>query len=404
MTRPAVTGWRTGPGTESMNDHLNPASRGHGRWLAAVCVFLVAAALAGLTADRLLARDGTYSYLRLFNEVLLLVRNSYVEKVEMGHVMHGAYDGLLGTLDPQTEYISREQYARLQGGEPAAEVGIDLSRRGGYLYVVSVLPGSPADEAGIQGGMRVRRIQGRSTRELTLTDAELMLRGPAGAKVTLQRFPGGEEPEEITLTLRPVEVPLPRLEREGDAAVLRVGSLVPGAAQAMRESLGKVASSDTLIVDLRGVSRGDYDEAVTAASLFLGSTQVGAIRGRSGEERPLKTRRERGTANPARMAVLVDRGTAGPAELLAQALRLQGDRELLGGRTFGRGTLQELIPLNDGGYLRLSVQRCVDAEGNAWDGSGLTPDHVLEQREDSPSWVAQALEILDAPVEERPAA
>jgi len=387
-----------------MSDDRSPRPRGHGRWLAVLSVFLIAAALGGLTADRLLARDGTYTYLRLFNEVLLLVRNSYVEEVQMGDLMHGAYDGLLGTLDPQTEYISREQYAELQQQGPAAESGIDISRRGGYLYVVSVIPGSPAAEAGIEGGMRLRRIQGRSTRELTITDAELMLRGRTGDKVTLQRFPGGDDPEEVTLTLRPVELPLPRLEREGDAGVLRMGSLAPGAAQAVRESLAGLDDEATLLVDLRGVSRGTYDEAVDVASLFLGSSQVGAIRSRDGNETALKTHKERGAPEPARMAVLVDRGTAGPAELLAQALRLRGDRELVGGRTFGRGAVQEMIPLNDGGYLRLSVRRYVDADGNPWDGSGLTPDHILEQQDDGPSWVAQALEILDAPAEERPAA
>jgi carboxyl-terminal processing protease len=161
------------------------------RWLVAVFLFVAASSIGGLTVDWLQAREGTYSYLKLFNEVLLLVRNSYVEEVEMPGLMRGAYDGLLNSLDPDSEYLTREQYRQLTADlEPdQGDVGLDLTRRGGYLYVVSVVPGSPADLAGLVGGTRLRRIEGRSTREITLTEALLELRGPTGSEVVVQPFP-----------------------------------------------------------------------------------------------------------------------------------------------------------------------------------------------------------------------
>jgi carboxyl-terminal processing protease len=349
----------------------------------AVFLFVTASSISGLTVDWLLAREGTYSYLKLFNEVLLLVRNSYVEEVEMPGLMRGAYDGLLGSLDPDSEYLTREQY-RLLTADPdpdRGDVGLDLTRRGGYLYVVSVLPDSPADLAGLVAGTRLRRIEGRSTREITLTEALLMLRGPIGSEVVVQPFPRrGEGGEAVTLTRTRLEPPEPSARREGDAVVLRVVQLSPGVAEAAGRLLRDLdgEADHPLLIDLRGNSAGEYDEAARLVSLFLDGGEVGRIRERGGEERIL-TAAEGHAVRGGPVGILVDRGTAGPAELVAQALRVRAEAQLLGAQTFGRGKIQKFIPLNDGGLLRLSVARCEGPDGKTWDVQGLVPDHSLEK-------------------------
>jgi len=329
------------------------------RWLVAVFLFVAASSISGLTVDWLLAREGTYSYLKLFNEVLLLVRNSYVEEVEMPGLMRGAYDGLLNSLDPDSEYLTREQYRQLTADlEPdQGDVGLDV------------------------GGTRLRRIEGRSTREITLTEALLELRGPLGSEVVVQPFPRrGEGGDAVTLTRARVEMPEPSAHREGEVVVLRVADLSPGAAEEAGRVLRDLdgAADGPLLLDLRGNSAGEYDEAVRLASLFLGGGEVGRIRERGGEERVL-TAEEGQAVRGGPFGILVDHGTAGPAELVALALRSRAEAQLLGIQTFGRGKLQKFIPLNDGGLLRLSVARCEGPEGKTWDVQGLVPDHSLEK-------------------------
>jgi carboxyl-terminal processing protease len=288
---------------------------------------------------------------------------------------------------------------------------MDLTRRSGYLYVVSVVPGSPADDAGLGTGMRLRRIEGRSTREMTVTEAVLALRGPTGTEVVVQPFPqrgGGGDP--LTLTRARVETPQPEAHRAGEAVVLRVNDLSPGAAKAARRALRDLddAGRGPLLLDLRGNSAGEYDEAVQLVSLFLPGGEVGRIRERGSEERVL-TADESDGVRGGPLGILVDRGTAGPAELVAQALRVRAEAQLLGTQTFGRGKLQRFIPLNDGGLLRLSVARCEGPEGDTWDEQGLVPDHSLEKEmaeaaaddeETDDPVLRRALEIL----EERPLA
>ena len=382
---------------------------GISRWALAISMFVVAVIVSGVAVDWLPARDGTYSYLKLFNETLLLVRNNYVEEVEARKLMRGAYEGLLATLDPQTEYLTREQYARLTGKRTGddGDVGIDLSRRGGYLYVVSSLPGSPAEQAGLTSGARLRRIAGGSTREMTLSEARLLLRGKVGTIIEVQRFSRSGEQVVIPLTRTRPQPVRPEVAEQQGAVVLRLASLGPGAADGVRSALkGQKDAELPLLLDLRGNSTGSYEEAASLASLFLSGGEVGRIRSRAGEERVLTARR--GTLiDERRIGVLVDAGTAGPAELLTQALRLRADALILGNRTFGRGTLQDYVPLNDGGYLRLSVARCVDVEGVAWDGHGLTPDRELQIAADETATgdvlLRQALDVL-AEIEESPAA
>ncbi len=384
-----------------MNNRNNaPAQQGR-RWFLPLSVVLFSVLSVGIALDRLVARDSTYSYLRLFNEVLLLVDRNYVEETELTDLMEGAYDGLLASLDPESEYLTRDQYQRLMAmpGPDEGDVGMELSRRGGYLFVVSVVPGSPADLAGITGSMRVRRIEGISTREMTLTEARLALRGVVGTQVSVQRFPGSDE-ENLVLERARIHVPGPEAERMGRSVVLRIPHLSPGSASRARAALrdlgGPVAG--TFLLDLRGASVGQYEEVARMASLFLDGGEVGRIRSRDGSEQILEAKGE-SLKSELRVAILVDRGTAGPGELLAQALRLRLGAEILGSRTFGRASLQEFIPLEDGGMIRLSVARCVGPDGESWERDGLEPDRAVEvdpeHSGDEDAVLLKALELLE---------
>jgi len=384
-----------------MNKRNNAPAQHRRRWFLPLSVVLVSVISVGIALDWLVAKDSTYSYLRLFNEVLLLVDRNYVEETELTDLMEGAYDGLLASLDPESEYLTREQYLQLMAtpGPDDGDVGVELSRRGGYLFVVSVVSGSPADQAGITGGMRVRRIDGISTREMTLTEARLALRGAVGTEVLVQRFPGNEE-EMLLLKRAHIRVPGPAAERIGRSVVLRIPHLSPGSASRARAALRDLGGpvSGTFLLDLRGTSVGQYEEVARMASLFLEDGEVGRIRSRDGSERILEAKGE-SLKNELRLAVLVDRGTAGPGELLAQALRFRLGAEILGSRTFGKASLQEFIPLEDGGMIRLSVARCVGPDGESWERDGLEPDQAVEvdpeNSGDEDAVLLKALELLE---------
>lgn len=388
-----------------MNNRNTASTQQGRRWFLPVSVVLVTILSAGLALDWLVARDSTYSYLKLFNEVLLLVDRNYVEETELDRLMEGAYDGLLASLDPESEYLTNEQYEQLMAvpGPEDGDVGMELSRRGGYLFVVSVVSESPADQAGVTSGMRVRRIEGISTREMTLTEARLALRGKVGTQVSVQRFPGVEE-EMLILERAHIRLPGPVAERIGRSVVLRIPHLSPGAASRARRALRALDGSvtGTFLLDLRGTSVGQYEEVARMASLFLDEGEVGRIRSRDGSEQILEAKGE-SLKDELRVAILVDRGTAGPGELLAQALRFRLGAEIMGSRTFGRNSLQEFIRLEDGGMIRLSVARCLGPDGESWELEGLEPDQKVdgdpESSEDEDSVLLKALELLEREVE-----
>lgn len=385
-----------------------PASR-RLRPPARLAVLALVLGLCAGAADGFAARDETYSFLKIFNEVLLLIRNNYVEETEVGGLMHGAYDGLLATLDPSSEYLSRAQYERLIAalGPEEGDVGLDLSRRGGYLYVVSALPGSPAAQAGLSPGTRLRRIDGRSTREMTLTEALLALRGPVGSEVVAQRFPDRSgAPEQVPLKRAKVLPPPPAARRVDGTAVLTVSSVPPGTAAMARRTLRSLAPrpDEPLLLDLRGASTGDYGEAAKLASLFVAPGPAGKIRDRAGEERPFTIEPGERTA-AGRLVLLIDGGTAGAAEFLVQILMSRGGAEAVGSKTNGRGTVQSYLTLQDGGVLRLSVARCLGPDGENWDGKGITPGTPIEapaaeakgNERDEDTVLRKALEIVRAP-------
>lgn len=395
-----------------MHAKRTPATRTR-RWTLPFLLIAVSLLFGGITVDRLLAREGTYSYLKLFNEVLLLVRNNYVEQVEVSGLMRGAYDGMLQALDPESEYVTRDQYQRLMASREPDEgnVGLELRRRGGYLFVVSVIPGSPADVAGLRTGTRVRRINGRSTREMTVTESILLLRGPIDTPVDIQLFPSRDgDPDSVTLERTRIEISGPQARRVERTVVLQVRDFSPGAASDARKILKQLELQDrtTVLLDLRGAAVGDYEEAAKLASLFVAGGELGRIVARDGEENILKADGD-ALAPEGRLGVLVDMGTSGPGELVAHALRVRREAEILGARTFGLASLQEFISLDNGSMLRLSVARCLGPEGETWERKGLEPDQpvVLEddaEPRDGDGVLERALELLEGEPEVVPQA
>jgi carboxyl-terminal processing protease len=346
--------------------------------IAAVAAAAVAAVVPGASDDA----PTTYGYVKLFNEVLSFVRTSYVEPVPEGDLLRGAYEGLLASLDGESEYLTAKEYADAsrRQAEAEADAGISLTRREGVLFVAAVLPGSDAQAKGLRLGDQIRRIGDRSGRELGLSGAQRALRGPAGSSVIVA-ISRREEPrrEEIEVRRLKLSLPAPRLEAVQDGvAVIRLGAFGAGSARALSGILDRLHRDKVAraVLDLRGNACGDRDEAGRAASLLTGEGVVARLRDREGRETPVLAAGPR-SAWRGQALILTDAGTAGAAEMFAAALVDAGAARHAGEATLGRGGEREYLALPNGDVIALTVRKLVSPSGKGWHGTGLSPEVAI---------------------------
>lgn len=366
---------------------------------------LVAFVLLGGVLGRTLAVEGTYSYLKLFNEVLYLIRNNYVEPIREQTLMEGAYRGMLESLDPQGEYLDATLFEEALEGKRRgpADLGLVLSKRRGYAVIVSALQGSPGERADLRTGDQVLTIDGRSTREVGVWKATRALQGEEGSKVRLSVMrTNGSRREEVELTRElPQSSPLTYRLLEPEVALLRLGNLQKGDSERLREALAqaKMEGAGRLILDLRGNAGSLLQEAVRVASLFTGEGTVVTLADRHDGDSELRAPPGEPIWNGP-LVLLVDSGTANGAEVLAAAIRDRTDGLLVGERTWGVGSIQKLIPLPAGDGIRISVGKFVSPNGEEWHGVGLSPDVEQAALPEAPAdgeedpQIRKALEVL----------
>ena len=329
--------------------------------------------------------DTTYGQLALFNEVLRIVLDAYVEPVNVDRAMNGARLGLTDALDGDSAYLDAEEFQAYQaaGRETDAEIGVILSRRVSFLMVVSTRAGSPADKAGIRPGDLVKTIDGRHSRPLSAVAGQRLLRGAPGSVVKLALLRVGSDPVSVDVVrerLTPIAATARMLE--GGAAYVKVGEFTSKVTDEVRADVEgfKRAGARQLVLDLRGAGHGELSEAVKMAELFMKGGIVAKVTGARAEEQVLN-------ADPARsvwdrpMAVLTDNGTSGAGEILAAALLDAGRASVDGEPTFGRAPIQRAVVLPEGGLV-LTVARYVSPKGTAIHGKGVTPSVPVQNRPD----------------------
>ncbi|HZE89092.1 MAG TPA: S41 family peptidase [Verrucomicrobiae bacterium] len=346
---------------------------------------------AGVVASRAPSSDdeSTYGYLRLFNEVLALVKNSYVEDVPQDDLMKGAYAGLLASLDGESEYMTAAEYQQIKSGagENDADVGISLTRRDGVLFVAAVLPGTDAQAKGLRIGDQIRRIGERSSRDMTLSEAARALRGPSGSSLVIS-VTRRDEPrrEDVDVARKRLALPGPRLDAPQDGvAVVRIPAFGAGTTKALAGILERLQKEKLkqAVFDLRANAWGDVDEAVRSATLLVGPTTIAKIHDRRGGEKAIAGTGAKGPwAGEA--LLLTDAGTAHAAEIFVGALVDAGVAKQGGETTLGRGGEQEILPLANGDYISLTVRKYVSPSGKTWHGTGLAPTVSLPSDPSAP--------------------
>jgi carboxyl-terminal processing protease len=345
------------------------------------CFLVFYIVLGGLLGKNDSSSDKTYRNLGVYSEVLSRIKSDYVTEPDLNKVTGGAIRGLLEALDPYSTYFSPQEYQDyLRQPDPGpASVGIFLAKRMGFATVVSVLPGSPAEKAGVKAGDLVDRVENTPTRELSVVQLQRLLAGPSGSTLTLTLVREARgDPQKFPLTRAALTYPPVVAKVMEDAAgYIRVASFNKGKAAEISAKLGELTArgADKIVLDLRNCAGGETQEAIDTASLFLEKGLVGYLLGQRYPRQDLPAKPPRDICKFP-MVVLINQSTAGPAELLASAILGNKRGDAVGVRSFGVGVFQKLIPLDDGSALLLSVAKYYGPDGKAIQDNGVTPNVV----------------------------
>jgi carboxyl-terminal processing protease len=350
--------------------------------LLVVSVALVLTVFLGMNSSGVNAaseQDGAYSQINVYTEVLRHIQSDYVVDPNVGKVTDGAMRGLLESLDADSSYLTPEEYKIYKTEKPgSAQVGINVSKRGGYATVVSVVPGSPADKASLNDGDFIEAIGVQDTRDLSLAMIRRLLEGESGSELTISIVrPPKPIPQKITMTRAVVSYPSVSETMYENSSILYLKPEVLDREhvqqiEAKLKGMQK-AGNKKVLLDLRDVSAGDMPDAIRLANFLLPSGTIATLAGQ-------KVAKQTFTVDPAKtinaaapVVVLVNRGTAGPAELTAAALLDNKRAELVGERTFGEGAQQKTFELPDGAALILTVAKYASPSGKKLQDDAVTP-------------------------------
>ena len=344
---------------------------------------VIAFAVAGGFLNRAVAREDSYRHLRIFEDVVSLIMNNYVEEPDIDQVMEGAMRGLADGLDPGSGYLTADQVSRLEDEEPLPEgrVGLELTRRY-YLQVIAARDDSPAASAGLRPGDYVRAINGQSTRNASVFDGVRLLRGAPGSTVSLTILRGNSsDPHELDLVREQISAPevTGRIVSAG-VGYVRIAAFGPNVAEQITLQIAELArkGAQQLIVDIRDTAEGSLDTGLDAARLFVASGAL-VVREENGVTREtIRAGAGNGTIRQP-LVLLINTGTAGAAELFAAGLAANDRAEMVGRRTVGRAAVQKLVNLPDGSGLWLSWTRFLTASGTPIHLRGLEPDVVVDE-------------------------
>jgi len=324
--------------------------------------------------------------LRIFESVLQHIHDDYVDQPDLNKVRAGALRGLAYGLDPYSTYLTVDQVRDFRAYVDKSQFGIgaELSQVASYLYVIAPVKGSPAEQAGLQAGDIIEYIDGKATRDISLYDARQLLNGAPGSEVKLRILRAGTRPFPLSIKRAPYQTPAPEVKVEtGKIGIVRVNSLSDGESVLVRTRVQELLKQGVqkLVLDVRGVAGGSLNEAVRVANLFIRDGALAQTVGRS--NKTLETlKAEPGNAvfdGPA--VILIDRGTAGAAEVIASAFIERKRGEVIGEKSFGAGAEQKLFTLRNGDGLLLTTVKWASGGGKAFIGAGVAPSIEVKRPE-----------------------
>jgi carboxyl-terminal processing protease len=355
--------------------------------LLSVSVVLVLTVFLGVNSSGVSAatddQDGAYRQINVYSEVLRHIQTDYVEEPNIPTVTSGALRGLLESLDSDSSYLTPEDYKAFKadkGGK--AQVGINVSKRWGYATVVSVVPGSPADKANLNDGDIIEAIGTQDTRDISLAMIRMLLEGAPGSELSISVVrPRKAAPEKLTMTRAVTGMPPvgETMYENSSILYLKPGVLDHEHVQQVESKLKAMqkAGNKKILLDLRDVAAGDNAEAMKMANFLLKSGTIATLEGQKVEKQTFAAESSKAINATSPLVVIVNRGTAGPAEIVAAALMDNKRADLVGEKTFGEGSQQKTFELPDGAALILSVAKYESPSGKKLEDEGVTPGILI---------------------------
>ncbi|MDU8929561.1 S41 family peptidase [Alisedimentitalea sp. MJ-SS2] len=350
---------------------------------------------APLLAQEAAKTTNVYQQLDLFGDIFERIRAQYVEEVDEADLIEAAIDGMLTSLDPHSSYLSPDDAAdmRVQTRGEFGGLGIEVTQEDGFVKVVSPIDGTPADEAGVEAGDFITHVDGDSLLGLTLDKAVDLMRGPVGSEIiiTIARE-GVDEPFDISIIRDTIKLTAVRTRTEGETVVLRVTTfndqtypnLKDGIAKQIEEA-GGIDSVNGFILDLRNNPGGLLTQAIKVSDAFLESGEIVSTRGRNPADGDRYNAQEGDLALGKPLVVLINGGSASASEIVAGALQDHRRAIVVGTRSFGKGSVQTVMPLRGEGAMRLTTARYYTPSGRSIQALGISPDIVVEQPRRDPS-------------------
>ncbi|MBN9531864.1 MAG: S41 family peptidase [Alphaproteobacteria bacterium] len=334
---------------------------------------------------------GAYRQLDLFSDAFERVRANYVRPVQDGELIDNAIQGMVSALDPHSSYMDAKSFADMQiqtKGEFGG-LGIEVTMEDGLIKVVSPIDDTPAAKAGIKPGDFIAAIDNVPVQGMALNDAITKMRGPAGSKITLTILRNGaKKPFDLTLTRAIVQVDSVKWRREGDVAYIRLTGFNeqtdPGLQKAVRDLKKEIGPAlKGYVLDLRNNPGGLLDQAISVSDDLLNSGEIVSTRGRHAEDTQRYDAKPGDITGGKPIVVLINGGTASASEIVAGALQDHRRATVLGMTSFGKGSVQTVIPLGDGGgALRLTTARYYTPSGHSIQARGIIPDIAVAQGEE----------------------
>ncbi|ATI40878.1 peptidase S41 [Pacificitalea manganoxidans] len=352
----------------------------------AVVTTQIAGPLIAQEAER---NSTVYEQLDLFGDIFERIRAGYVEDVDEKELIEAAINGMLTSLDPHSSYLSADDAddMRVQTRGEFGGLGIEVTQEEGFVKVVSPMDGTPAYEAGVEAGDFITHVDGESVLGLTLDEAVDMMRGPVGSEivVTLVRE-GVDEPFDVTIIRDTIKLTAVRTRTEGETVVLRVTTfndqtypnLEEGLSEAVEEA-GGIDNVNGFVLDLRNNPGGLLTQAIKVSDAFLEAGEIVSTRGRSAEDGERFNATDGDLADGKPMVVLINGGSASASEIVAGALQDHRRAIVIGTKSFGKGSVQTVMPLRQNGAMRLTTARYYTPSGRSIQALGVSPDIVVEQ-------------------------
>ena len=333
--------------------------------------------------------------LRIFESVLQHIQNDYVDEPNMEKVRAGALRGLAYGLDPYSTYLTPEQVREFNAAnkDNQAGIGAELSQYASYLYVIAPMKGSPADQAGLKAGDIIEYIDNKATRDISLYDAKQLLNGGAGTEVKLRVLRANSSPLTVTVKRGTSRAAAAESRMEaGRVGVLRINSFADGESAEVRNRLQDLVKqgAQKIVLDLRNTAGGSLNEAVAVANLFIKDGVLAQTIGREGKALKSLSADPKLAIFSGPLVAMIDNGTAGAAEVVAAALLDRNRGQVVGEKSFGAGTEQQLFSLRGGDGLLLTTVKWASANGKAFLGedrarSGVAPTVEVKSPEVSES-------------------